>query len=477
METSVFSDLIADHLDIIRGTKGSGKSALYQLVANFLSDHLLTDRRTVIIKAVETKGDPVFQQFQGDFDQFSETDFENFWRVYFISLITSQFVSEDRFSHLMASAKAELRAFKKLAKEQNFPVKETKFSIVSLVAWAVSKVPRIKRVEAGVTPEATPQVAVEFAQAGEGAPASAPIPLFVSALHDQLIALLQRSGVRLWIMLDRLDEAFPRRSAVERKALRALLRTTQAFKSDIVRLKIFLRDDIFDSVTDDAIGFVALSHVMSRCSPVLRWSKEQILQLVTNRIFSSETLRNFFGVEQRKLRLDERYRAEAFYKIFPRTLRAGSRQSSTLDWIYKHCEDSNGVVTPRDVIDLINAAKHKQWEMFQTHRGGTAVSLLSTQAVLQGHMEMSKKKKETYLKAEFKHFWPMIKRFENQKAEHDDASLRALLGKDYIRLQDLRSIGFLKENPAAGTHSIPFLYRPGLSIRQGKSIGRNDRKS
>jgi hypothetical protein len=272
-------------------------------------------------------------------------------------------------------------------------------------------------------------------------------------------------------LLDRLDETFPRRSTVERKALRALLRTTLAFKSPTLRLKIFLRDDIFDSVTDEPEGFVALTHVMSRCSPVLRWSKEQILQLVTNRIFSNDVLRAQFRVNRDRMRVDEAYRSNLFYKVFPEKLRAGTNQSSALDWIYKHCEDGNGVVTPRDVIDLISSAKHKEWESLQTHPGGLSECLLSAQAVLQGHVEMSCKKRETYLKAEFRHFWPLIELFENQKAEHDEASLRALLGSQFGRLQDLRSIGFLKENPGAGTYSVPFLYRPGLHITQGKSLG------
>src|SRR5438270_144152 len=131
VETSVFSDLIADRIDIVRGTKGSGKSALYQLVTNFLATDLLADRRVVIIKAVDTKGDPIFQRFQADFDSFTETDFENFWRVYFISLVTSQFIAQPRYSHLLTAAKPELRAFKKIAKEQNFPVNTGKFSLLS----------------------------------------------------------------------------------------------------------------------------------------------------------------------------------------------------------------------------------------------------------------------------------------------------------------------------------------------------------
>lgn len=465
VETSVMWDLLGDRIDIVQGTKGSGKSALYQLVSIF-ADTMLTDRRIAVIKAVDTKGDPIFQRFQREFESFSETDFENFWRVYFISLVTSQFIANKRYAHLLRTASSELKAFKHLAKEQHFPIKDESFSLYTLVGWVITRIPRIKRVEAGVNEAALPTLGVELEHRTDPGPST---PVFVAELQERLITLLRKADVKLWIMLDRLDEAFPRRSAVERTALRALLRTTLAFKDPMLRLKIFLRDDIFSSVTDDPGGFVALTHVKARCSPVLRWSKEQILQLLTNRIFSSDTLASHFQINRERLRRDEGYRTASFYRIFPQRLRPGSRQSSTLDWIYKHCEDGNGVVTPRDIIDLIKAAKHMQWDMLRNHRTGTMDCVLSANAIVQGHVTMSKNKRDTYLKAEFQHFWPYIEKFENRKAEHDEASLRAILGRGYEKyLPDLRSIGFLKLNPG-GTYAIPFLYRPGLSIRQGKS--------
>ena len=49
-------------------------------------------------------------------------------------------------------------------------------------------------------------------------------------------------------MLDRLDEVFPRRTKLEQIALRALLRTTRNFPTETIRIKLFLRDDIFENV-------------------------------------------------------------------------------------------------------------------------------------------------------------------------------------------------------------------------------------
>jgi hypothetical protein len=36
VETSVFDDLLADRIDLIPGTKGSGKTALYRMFVDFL---------------------------------------------------------------------------------------------------------------------------------------------------------------------------------------------------------------------------------------------------------------------------------------------------------------------------------------------------------------------------------------------------------------------------------------------------------
>lgn len=465
VETSVFSELVTDSIDIVRGTKGSGKSALFRLFADFGS--IFLDKRTVSIKAVETRGDPIFLKFRPEFETFDEIDFENFWRIYFISVVTSQFFGSEQFATYVRGSRRNVSKFRALAKANGFPIKESAFSVPGLVAWVLGKVPRVKKISAAVDPESSaPEMGIEFEAR---AVSEERVPIFVAALQESLLTVLRAADIRLWIMLDRLDEAFPRRSAIERTALRALLRATQAFNDDHVRLKIFLRDDIFDSITDTEGGFVALTHIMARCSHVLRWNREQILQLITNRIYlENSPATRFFKVDRERLSRDETYRLECFYHIFPRRLKAGARQSTTLDWLYKHCEDANGVVTPRDVIDLINFARHYQADFVRSNQT-TSECLLSPAAILHGHREMSMKKRESYLKAEFEHFWRVIERFENQKAEHDEVSLRRLLGDDFRHVKDLRSIGFLKHNPGTKTYSIPFLYRPGLGIRQGKS--------
>jgi hypothetical protein len=48
IETSAFTDLLNDRVDLIPGTKGSGKSALFRIFVDFLPNYLLEQRKVVV---------------------------------------------------------------------------------------------------------------------------------------------------------------------------------------------------------------------------------------------------------------------------------------------------------------------------------------------------------------------------------------------------------------------------------------------
>lgn len=467
VETAVFGDLLADKLDIVRGTKGSGKTALFRLVTQYFSRTLLQENRIAIVKGVETVGDPIFLKYRAQFDELSEIEFENFWRVYFISLLTSQILGQQPYARYLTSAKDEVRQFKTLASEHGFPVQVSDYSLLGLIGWVLARIPRPKKLQATVSDAGTPEFSVELGTADRQP--NPEVPVFVAPIHDALLRILKKANLSVWVMLDRLDEVFPRRTVVERTALRALLHATQAFKDPRIRLKIFLRDDIFDSITDVPEGFVGLTHVMSRCSAVLRWNRDQLLQLITSRMFASASaVAAFFKVDRDRLNRDPKYRETCFYRIFPEHLRPGGRQAKTFDWLYAHCEDGNGVVTPRDLIDLVKFAKHEQMNSIATDRMQIG-TLLSPHAVQMGHHAMSRSKRENFLKAEFAHFWPAIERLHGQKADHDIESATELLGAHGHSLRDLVALGVLKHNPVTQRYTVPFLYRPALAVKQGRA--------
>jgi hypothetical protein len=60
---------------------------------------------------------------------------------------------------------------------------------------------------------------------------------------------LKESGKQIWLLLDRLDVAFPETHELERNALRALFRAYRDLaEHDAIKLKIFLRSDIWSRI-------------------------------------------------------------------------------------------------------------------------------------------------------------------------------------------------------------------------------------
>src|SRR5438093_9718562 len=72
VETSAFGDLFNDKIDLVPGTKGSGKSALFRMFVDFLPAHLLKSRKVVIAHGVQKHGDNVFHAFKDQFEHLTE---------------------------------------------------------------------------------------------------------------------------------------------------------------------------------------------------------------------------------------------------------------------------------------------------------------------------------------------------------------------------------------------------------------------
>jgi hypothetical protein len=89
-----------------------------------------------------------------------------------------------------------------------------------------------------------------------------------------------------------------------------------------------------------------------------------------------------------------------------------------------------------------------------------------------GLEELSNRKRLTYLQAEFPHLWSHIEKFIGGKTEYDEPALQRVLGADCrLIVDDLVSIGLLAKKTSRGkaVFSVPFLYRHGLELTQGKA--------
>jgi hypothetical protein len=87
VETGTFWDLYNDKVDLIPGSKGSGKSALFTLFVKYLRGRMLDRNRVLLAHGVEAQGNQVFQEFSKQFEKLTPDTFQNFWYVYFTTLI------------------------------------------------------------------------------------------------------------------------------------------------------------------------------------------------------------------------------------------------------------------------------------------------------------------------------------------------------------------------------------------------------
>jgi len=298
------------------------------------------------------------------------------------------------------------------------------------------------------------------------------LPKYVNDIKDSLEKVLEMSHLSLWLMIDRLDEIFPRRSDVERTALRGLLNAMRYFGSASIRVKVFLRDDMLEQVVGGSEGFTALTHVTARQADTLRWTQDQILAMVVKRFVANNDLVEYLAVNRDQVDASAVYRTRCFYKIFPPAVFRGPKQSPTIRWICNRCADGRNVVTPRDVLDLLIRAKQKQQDICEADPEGKSASIIDAAAIQYGFEELSKRKRDTYLRAEFPHLWKYIEKFSGGKTEYDIPTLQHLLGKEWQATADhLSAIGFFSKGKKDGeaVFSIPFLYRHGMNLTQGRA--------
>jgi hypothetical protein len=296
------------------------------------------------------------------------------------------------------------------------------------------------------------------------------LPCYIDDIKNKLSAVLKKTNLSIWLMVDRLDEIFPRNSELENRALRGLLRTVREFNTPMIRIKMFLRDDILEQIIPGKTGLTALTHITARRSITLKWSEEQIRTMLVKRIFADEEMCKYFKVNKKNIKSSSQYCKQCFYYIFPPTVHGGPNQSPTHSWLYNHVMDGRGIVTPRDILDLVTSAKQIQQDIFSANPESKSSWIIGPQAILDGLAALSKRRKETYLQAEFPHLWQHIEKFQDGKSEYTNEGICKLLGKGHeVNIKALVSIGFLKKRTRKGvkTYWIPYLYRKGLNITQG----------
>ncbi len=460
IKTQQFDDLFFhDRIDLIRGVKGAGKTALYRVLF-FLRDFAFRETKILMTYGVEPQGDPLFKTYAKELDRFDERDFEIFWYGYFVYLAVQ--VLLENSATLSLNDEILDRLMKRFG-----PLASKLFGGTPSIGDRIDRwLKATKSVEATLKVQTKPtgDVTYEPGFKWESERAGAPQLFNIDPISKQeLSQLATEAGVRVWILLDRLDEVFLRRTDAERRGLRALLRAYYKFSGEQVRVKLFFREDIFETIASE--GFTALTHVGDRSSRVMSWTDGELLYLVTKRLAHMDEVAKHFGFDPEKLEGNVEYQKECFYKVFPQRI----GKQTTFEWLISCLRDGKDQVTPRDLIDLLNNARHEQLQLLKMEKRPQH-TLIEERALRSALDALSRDKRDKYLRAEFPHLQDDILVFRGGYSDYPEPCLERKLGAQWrVKAENLRSIGFLKFDSKKAIWKVPIMWRKGLDIRRGRA--------
>jgi hypothetical protein len=282
---------------------------------------------------------------------------------------------------------------------------------------------------------------------------------------------LTKAGYQLWVLLDRLDVAFAETNELERNALRALFRVYRDVSGyDAIKLKIFLRTDIWERITD--VGFREASHITKFV--VLQWASPSLLNLVVRRLLKNDHIIQAFGMDREGVLRDFSAQRELFYRFFPPQVEQGTRKPSTFDWMVSRCADGTVKTAPRELIHLLISIREKEIERLERGEEAPPDEQLFDRSVFKGALPtVSEARLVQTLYAEHPDLRELITRLSGEKTEQTLESLCALWELTRYEAsekgQQLIEIGFFQPRGSRDqpTFWVPFLYRDGLKMSQG----------
>ena len=461
VETNTFRILISNGADIIAGDKGTGKTALYK----YLKKKYATLPEMVnveIVSAFNPSGDSIFQKL-GRAATLQEGQYISIWKAYILSLVGNWLLEiyEDNFTDNMHELDDLLKKMDLRSSD------DTPATIFSRLMGTVRRLMNPKSFEVAFSfseagmPIITPKLDFEL---GEGEKRKIDVVPYED-IFKLLNVVLGEIKFQVWIIFDRLDEAFQGYPETETFALRALLRTyLDLLEFDNIKVKLFVRNDLFRKITRG--GFVNLTHVNARKIQII-WDEEDLLNILCKRIKKNKELKEY-------MHLDDKTDKEIFYTIFPARVDPGTRKPSTWKWIINRIKDGNSVKPPRNLIDFVQKTQAAQ--LRKEERTGRIYSegaiIVEPDSLRKGLSKLSEERVQDTLLAETPEYEEIINKFKNGKAEHNISSIARLLNifetTVKSRIAPLIEIGFLEE--VGESYKIPMLYREGLSITQGKAF-------
>ena len=416
VQTDQWSRIVRGDVDIVRGEKGAGKSAIYLLLNKNKEE--LFDRNILLVSGENPRGATVFKDLILD-PPTSEPEFVVLWKLYILVIVCHELRSFDITTADIGSVYRALESADLLELELNLP------GLLRAAQNFARQLLGTGKLEIGV--ELDPGSGAPTGIIGRISLAEPPKQLrrsginSIDGMFDKVNRALEEAGYTVWALFDRLDVAFAENHNLEANAIRALLRVYGDFRAfERISLKIFLREDIWKRVT--AGGFREASHITR--SEIMRWTPPMLLNLTLRRVLSNAILNEELGISKDEVLSNSVKQVEVFGRIFPKQVEQGPRKAATFDWMVARCADGTNNTAPRELIHLLNCIRDE--EIRRLERGGDPGAneqLFDRSVFKQALPTVSEMRLTTYLFAEYPAERPFVEKLRGEKTEQTPESL------------------------------------------------------
>ncbi|MBW4559587.1 MAG: AAA family ATPase [Mojavia pulchra JT2-VF2] len=441
--TTDFEKFLDDTTCLIRGRKGTGKTALYSLflkhksVAQKLAHGRLDN--TVFLSAHGSfkESRPSRDEFQIIHQSLQQNNgsWEAFWRAYLL-LRCHQ---EDLFK---------------------FP-KGDKFSELKEI---INKLPNERW-------------QYECTQALLQLSTHSHLLLIVKDVIDIINQEAKNKSQKLWFLYDDLDEDFRKVGEVRQQALTGLFQLIQSCDANrltAIRFKIFLREDIWNRLIFDN-----RSHFNGR-DILLQWTRVDFLRLALRQVIQSKNFKNlvdrFSPIAVESIdQASEEVIDKALELLWGSRRRTGDKAKYVSRWVYERLTDSSGTTYPRSLSILLEGAKEQEL----SYKGKSSIQPPTDRLLRSKSLEIGLKKASEKRCDEIKEEYPDLANFFeslNQKSAFlDQEELHTIWQESAHDIADfeefasfLSEIGIIELREKQKRYKVADIYVYGFGmIRQG----------
>ncbi|MEO8894046.1 MAG: AAA family ATPase [Coleofasciculaceae cyanobacterium] len=237
----------------------------------------------------------------------------------------------------------------------------------------------------------------------------------------------RNNSQKLWFLYDDLDEDFPEAGEVRKQALTGLFQLVQSCDANRlteIRFKIFLREDIWNR-----LSFDNKSHFTGR-DILLQWTRIDFLRLALRQAIQSDfkdLVDRISPVAVESIDLaNEDAIDKALEILWGSHRRGGNRSKKVSRWVYERLTDSSGTTFPRSLSILLKEAKEQEL----TYKGQSSSKfredrLLQSKSLELGLKKASEKRCEE-IKEEYPHLINFFEALNGKSALLEKEQLQAI---------------------------------------------------